>query len=183
MISSFYKKLTPLPVALIFFAACSKDNSDPASILMKKAWVPYQVEILTVDSNRTAVTDKSTGENRETNTVLKSDTIYLVSNCQQNSLYQFKANGVQTITDACYSNSMDYNTTWSITQTKQMFFSQFVTGLATVTGSLSEINSSQFVFNSIRNMNGYGSSVDANGNQVSTFDILTFTTILTFKSR
>jgi len=183
MILSYYKKLTPFAIALISLAGCSKENSDPASILKMKVWVPYQVEILTIDSNRVVVTDKSTGAQKETDAVLKSDTIYLMSTCQQNSLYQFKANGVQTITDACYSNSMDYNTTWSITQTKQMFFSQFVTGLATVTGSLSEINSSQFVFNSIRNMNGYGSSVDANGNQVSTFDILTFTTILTFKSR
>jgi hypothetical protein len=183
MIPPFYKKLTSFAIALISFVACRKDNSDPASILTKKVWVPYQVEILTIDSNRVVVTDKSTGEHKETNTVLKLDTIYLVSTCQQNSLYQFKANGVQIITDACSSNSMDYNTTWTITQTKQMFFSQFVTGLIPVTGLLSGINTSQFVFNSFRNMNAFGNSTDANGNQVSTSDILTITTIMTFKSR
>ncbi len=119
MIPPLYKKLTPLAIALISFVACSKDNSDPASILMEKAWAPYQVEILTIDSNKVVVTDKSTGEQKETDTVLKSDTIFLVSACNQNSLYQFRANGVQIITDACSSNS-DYNTTWTITQTKQM---------------------------------------------------------------
>ncbi len=183
MIPPFYKKLMPFTLALISFIACSKDNSDPASILMKKAWVPYQVEILTIDSNQVVVTDKSTGERKETDSVLKSDTIYLVSTCQQNSLYQFKANGVQIITDGCSANSMDYNSTWTITQTKQMSFSQFVTGLIPVTGLLSGINASQFVFNSVRNMNAFGNSTDANGNQVNTSDILTITTILTFKSR
>jgi len=183
MISSFYKKLTPLPIALIFFAACSKDNSDPASILMKKAWVPYQVEVLTIDSNRTTITDKSTGEIRQTNTVLKSDTIYLVSTCQHNSLYQFKANGVQTITDACSSNSNDYSNTWTITQTKQMSFSQLVTGMIPVTGVLTGVNVSQFVFNSERNMYAFGNTTDASGNPVTTYDALTITTILTFKSR
>ena len=183
MVPSFYNKLTFSAIVLISFVACRKDDSDPASILMKKTWAPYQVEILTIDSNRMVVTDKSTGVKKETDTVLKSDTIYLVSTCQQNSLYQFKANGVQVITDACSSNSPDYTTTWTITQTKQMFFSQFVTGLIPVTGLLSEINTSQFIFNSLQNMYAFGNSTDANGNQVSTSDILTITTILTFKSR
>lgn len=182
MISS-YRKLLAFPIVLIFFVACSKDNSDPSSLLMRKAWIPYQVEILTIDSNRTTVTDKSTGENTVTNTVIKSDTIFLVSTCQRNSLYQFKANGVQTITDACYSNSNDYNTTWTITQTKQMSFSQFVTGMIPVTGVLTGINASQFAFNSERNMYAFGNSTDASGNPVSTYDALNITTILTFKSR
>ena len=183
MIPPFCKKLAPVAIGLISFVACNKENSDPASMLMMKAWNPYQVEILTIDSSRVVVTDKSTGEQKETDTVLKSDTIYLASTCQQNSLYQFKTNGVQIITDACNPNSMDYNTSWTITQTNQMFFSQFVTGLIPVTGLLSEINTSQFVFNSVRNMYGFGNSTDANGNQVSTSDILAITTIMTFKSR
>jgi hypothetical protein len=184
MIPPFYKNLTPIVIALICFVSCSKENSDPASILMRKAWVPYQVEILTIDSNRTAVTDKLTGEQTVTNSVVKTDTIYLASGCQQNSLYLFKTNGVQTITDACSSNSKDYTTTWAITQTGQMSFSQFVTGFIYVSGLLTEINTSQFVVSAVRNnMYDFGSSTDANGNQVGTYDILLTTTILTFKSR
>jgi hypothetical protein len=94
------------------FLACTKDNSDPASMLINKAWSPYRVEILTVDSSRVVVIDKSTGEQKETNSVLKTDTTYVVDACQQNSVYQFKANGVQIITDACSYNISDYNSTW-----------------------------------------------------------------------
>ena len=184
MIPPFCKNLTPIAIALICLVACTKENSDPASILMSKAWNPYRVEIITIDSNRTVVTDKITGEQKETNRVVKTDTIYLANTCQQNSLYQFKTNGVQIITDACSSSSMDYNTTWAITQTKQMSFSQFVTGFIPITGLLTEINTSQFVFNGVRNnMYAFGNSTDANGNQVGTYDILITTTILTFKSR
>jgi hypothetical protein len=93
MISPFYKSLTPVAIALICFAACSKENSDPASILMSKVWFSYQVEIMTVDSNRRVVTDKVTGEQKETNNVLETDTVYLTLTCEQNSLYQFKTNG------------------------------------------------------------------------------------------
>jgi hypothetical protein len=65
-----------------------------------------------------------------------------------------------------------------------MFFSQFATGVVPITGLLTEINRSQFVFNGVRNnMYAFGNSTDANGNQVSTYDILITTTILTFKSR
>jgi hypothetical protein len=183
MIPSFYKKLTLYSLALISFVACTKDNSDPASMLMGKAWSPYQVEILTIDSSRVGVLDKSTGEQKETNSVLKTDTTYLVSACQQNSVYQFKANGVQIITDACSYNISDFNNTWTVTQTGQISFSQFVTGLVPVTGLLSEINTSQFVFNSIGINYAFGNSTDADGNQVSTTDIITTTRILTFKSR
>src|ERR1700688_4214193 len=101
MISFIYKNLMPFAVVLICFVACSKENADPASLLMKKAWTPYQVEIVTIDSNRITVTDTVTGAQKVTNSVLKKDTIYIVSTCQQNSLYLFKTNGVQTITDAC----------------------------------------------------------------------------------
>ncbi len=184
MIFLFYKNLTPVAIALICFAACTKENSDPASILMKKAWVPYRVEIMTIDSNLTVVTDKVTGEQKETNVVLKTDTNYLASTCEQNSPYQFRTNGVQIITDECSYNPTDFTTTWAITQTGQMSFSQFETGLVPITGLLTEINTSQFVFNGVRNnMYAFGSSTDANGNQVGTYDILITTTILTFKSR
>jgi hypothetical protein len=184
MISPFYKNLTPVAIALICLVACSKENSDPASILMSKAWFPYQVEIMTVDSNRTVVTDKVTGEQKETNVVLKTDTNYLASTCEQNSLYQFKTNGVQIITDDCSYNPADFTSTWAITQTGEMSFSQFENGLVPITGLLSEINTSQFVFNVVRNnMYSFGNSTDANGNPVSTYDILITTTILTFKSR
>jgi hypothetical protein len=182
MIPSNCQKLIPLGIIVISFVACSKDNPDSASILMKKAWSPYQVEILTSDTNRVVVTDKNTGKQTETSSVLKSDTIYLPSTCQRNSVYQFKTNGVEIITDAC-SGSMNYNTTWTITQTNQMLFSQLVAGFSFNTGLLSEINNSQFVFNTIQGSSDYGTTYDANGNQVSTADILTTTTILTFKSR
>ena len=182
MIPSFYQKLTPVAIVVISFIACSKDNPDSASMLMKKAWSPYQVEILTVDTNRVVVTDKNTGKQTETDSVLKSDTIFLPSTCQRNSVYQFKANGIQTITDVC-SGSMNFNNNWTITQTNQMFFYQLVSGFSFNTGLLSEINNSQFVFNTVQGNYGYGTTYDANGNQVSTADIFITTTILTFKSR
>ena len=182
MIPSFYQKLTPIAIVVISFIACSKDNPDSASMLMKKAWSPYQVEILTVDTNRVVVTDKNTGKQTETSSVLKSDTIFLPSICQRNSVYQFKANGVQIITDAC-SSSINYNNNWTITQTNQMVFTQFVTGMGFITGLVSEINTSKFVFNTVQTNYGYGGYYDANGNQVSTTDIFKTTTLLTFKSR
>ena len=182
MISSIWQKLIPVAIIVISFVACSKDNPDSASILMKKVWSPYQIEILMVDTNRVVVTDKNTGKQTETDSISRSDTIYLPSTCQRNSVYQFKANGIQTITDAC-SGSMDYNTNWTITQTNQMFFTQFVSGLTSITGLVSEVNTSKFVFNLAQSNYITGGHFDASGNQVSTADISITTTFLTFKSR
>jgi hypothetical protein len=184
MISPFYKNLTPVVIALVCFDACTKENSDPASILMSKAWFPYQVEVKTVDSNRTVVTDNVTGEQKETYNVSKTDTVFLTYTCEQNSLYQFKANGVEIITDLCAYNPGDVFTKWSITQTGELSFSQFATGAGPITGFLTEINRSHFVLNAVRgNQYPFGYSVDANGNQVNTYDKLMTTAILTFKSR
>jgi hypothetical protein len=184
MILPFCKNLTPIAIALICFVACSKENSDPASLLMSKAWYPYQVEIIMIDSNRTFITDQVTGEQKETDKVLKTDTVYLTPACQQKSLYQFKTNGVEMITNLCSNNSSAFPVTWSITQTGEMFFSQFATTPISTKGFLTEINKSQFVFNGVLDdMHAFGNSTDAEGNQVQTADVLLITTILTFKSR
>jgi len=184
MISFIYKKLTPFTL-LVSFLACSKDSSsDPATLLMNKAWSPYQVEIRMIDSIRVVVTIRSTGENiSETKSVSNSDTTWLVEACQSKSVYQFKANGVQILTDECFSNSTDYQCTWSITQTSQMFFSQFVTGLVPVTGLLSSIKPSKFIFNTVGINYALETSIDANGNLISTYHTLNTTRILTFRSR
>jgi hypothetical protein len=183
MFLSFCRKLTLFAMVVTFFVACSKENSDPSVMLMKKTWSPHQVEIHTTDSNTVVVTNNSNGQQTKTSTVLKSDTIYTVSDCQQNSIYQFGEKNQQVITDACTAGSSDYKCVWTLENTKKMVFSQFVTGLITVEGSLSEVNSSQFVFTTDRNLNGFGNSLDSNGNTVSTTDILSITTTITFKSR
>ena len=184
MISPFLKNITPVAIALICFVACSKENSSPASILMSKSWFPYQVEIQTIDSNHIIVTDKLSGDQKETKNVLKADTIYLASACQQQSLYHFKTNSVQTISDSCISNSMDYTATWKITETNNMLLSQFVTGLVPFAGILTEINPSEFIISQIPDYTIIlGDSTDANGNKVSSAHYIFITTILTFKSR
>jgi len=184
MISPFYRNLTPIAIALICFVACSKEKSDPASILMSKTWYPYQVEIMTTDSTYTVVTDKLSGEQKETNQVLKTDTVYLASACQQKSLYHFKSNGVQTITDSCSSNATDYTGTWKINQANEMLLSQFVTGRIPLAGFVTGINPSEFTISSVDyNISIHGDSTDANGNQVNLAEYNFITTVLTFKSR
>ena len=183
MISSFYRKLLSSALLFIVFCGCSKDNADAASILMQKAWSPYEVDIHSVDSNTVTVTNKSSGVQTVTKTVITKDTSYLVSDCQQNSVYQFKGNAVQTIADACNSGSADYNGNWQITQTQEFTFTQFVLVGSFVSGFLTEINDSRFIFKTVGNYYSFGTSIDANGNNVETDDAITYMTSLIFKSK
>jgi len=185
MISRLYNKLAPVAIVLFCIVACSKEkNSDPASILMSKTWFPYQVEIQTIDSTHVTVTDKVSGEQKETDQVLKTDTIYLASECQQKSLYRFKTNRVQTITDSCTPNSTDYTDTWKIDQMNNMLLSQFVTGVVPYAGLLTVITPSEFIINRVTDYTlAFGDSTDANGNQVMTGHYIFVKTIMTFKSR
>jgi hypothetical protein len=183
--SRFYSKnLTHVAIALVCFVACSKERTDPASILMSKTWFPYQVEIQTIDSTSVTVTDKVSGEQKETNQVFKTDTIYLASGCQQQSLYHFKANRVQTITDSCSPNSTDYTDTWKIDQMNNMLLSQFVTGDVPFAGLLTAITPSEFIINRVPDyMLAFADSTDTNGNHVFTGNYNFIKTIMTFKSR
>jgi hypothetical protein len=150
---------------------------------MLRAWSPYQVQVHYVDSSHITVTDKYTGLRTTTDTVIIKDTSYLASDCQRNSIYQFKGSGIQTITDACNPSTPAYNCNWGFTQDQQLYFSQFIFGTVYNIGRLSEVDASRFAFNTVLNQYAFGNYTNAGGSSVSTYDAFITSTTLTFKNR
>ena len=154
--------------------ACNKKDNQPTSapeILMAHVWYPYKNHIIRVDSIDVATVDVN-GNTQYKNTVLKSDTSFLVNNCIQQSTYQFQQNGIVIIKDMCNTAQGDINSTWTITQTNILMFPFIVN---TMTGSIgynqayghvTKIDNSEFIFNTISGMNWFQGSNGPDGSTI-----------------
>ena len=180
-----------LAIIVLVSVACKKNNNDntavPAdlsTLLMQHTWYAYGIRQIKTDSMNIETID-TLGNSTTVDTVLTSDTAYLLSGCIYASNYIFKLNGVLTIQYACDSNQSTINTIWKFTPTNNISFRQIAdTSTNIISGTIIEPTNTQFTFSTTAKLVTYQSlsGTDSTGT-VNTSDSITIKKFTIYNSR
>lgn len=177
---------------ILCLVACRKTDSlsePPAETLMRYAWYPYSSQVIRIDSTTTMVVDQQGNTQSKNTSVTSTDTLFLFSNCTQQSSLRFQQNGISAFKDMCNAIQGEVTSSWTITQTNMLSFpciSNSLTGYNRyylTGGQLTEISHSQFTFKTAGSLYWFTNTDGQNGSKVYETHRVAISEIITYKSR